>query len=268
MGKRTHYAPGVFNWVELATTDPEAAKAFYGRLFGWQSDDQPVPDEYGGGVYTLLRLDGDIVASLQLQPEAQRDDGVPPHWMSCVAVEDADATATRAQELGGTVFTTYDMMDMARMAIVADPTGAFLGAWQAGNVAGAARVNDPGCLTSNELSTNDMDRAAAFYADLFGWRVEEIDTQGGPRYWSIRHEGAADGQNGGARLLAPEQEGVPPYWMPYFTVPSADAAVATATDGGGSVLSGPLTIGTGSRIAALRDPQGAVFAVFEGWVAD
>ena len=268
MGKRNRYAPGVFNWVELATTDPEAAKEFYGRVFGWTAADESVPDAYGGGVYTMLRLDGDDVASLQEQPAAQLEAGVPPHWLSCISVDDADATAARVQELGGTVLTTYEVMTMARLAIVADPTGAFFGAWQAGDTVGAARVNDPGCLTNNELSTDDVDRASSFYADLFGWRIEEIDTHGGPRYWGIRHEGAANGLNGGMRQLAPEQEGVPPHWMPYFTVDEADAAVAVATDAGGTVLAGPMTIGTGSRIAALADPQGAVFAIFEGAVDD
>lgn len=268
MGTRTDHAPGVFNWVELATADADAAAAFYGRLFGWTADEVAVPDEYGGGSYTTLRLNGDAVAGLQQQPEAQLEAGVPPHWMSCVRVAAADATAARAESLGGTVHTTYDAMDSARIAIIADPSGAFLGAWQPLARAGADRVNDPGCLTMNELSTDDMDRASAFYRDLFGWQFEEIDTHGGPRYWSVRHEGAAGGLNGGARLLSPDEVGVPPHWMPYVTVGDLDAAVATAADAGATVLAGPMPLGNGSRIAAIADPQGAAFAIFEGEVDD
>jgi hypothetical protein len=269
MGSRTQYAPGVFSWVELEASDPDAAKDFYGRLLGWTAEDEEVPDEHGGGTYTTLRLGGDAVAGLQRQPEPQREAGVPPHWLSCVSVTDADATAARAEALGGTVHTRYDAMSKGRMAILADPTGAFLGAWQAGNMPGAERVNDPGCLTMNELSTDDMDRASAFYRDLFGWRIEEIDTGDGPRYWSIRHDGAAGGGlNGGARLLAPEQGGVPPHWMPYFTVRSVNGAVATATEAGGTTLAGPIQLPTGSTIAVIADPQGAAFAIFEGETDD
>lgn len=269
MGTRTAYAPGIFCWVELESADPEAAKAFYGRLLGWTADDEPVPAEFGGGTYTTWRLDGDAVAGLQQRPADQVNAGVPPHWLSCVSVADADATAARAAALGGTVHAVYDAMSHGRMAIVADPTGAHLGAWQAGDLPGAARVNDRGCLTMNELNTDDVDRAADFYRELFGWRVERIDTGGGPSYWSIRHEGAAgNGLNGGARLLAPEQAGVPPHWLPYFTVADLDGALATATDAGGMVLAGPIQLPTGSRLAVLADPHDAAFAIFQGEIDD
>jgi uncharacterized protein len=269
MGHRTSYPPGVFNWVELSTTDLDAAKRFYGALFGWTAEDEAVPDQDGGGVHTVLRLDGDEVAGLQAQPETQREAGVPPHWLSCVAVADADATAARAAELGGTVLTTYAVMTRARMTILADPAGAFFGAWQAGDRFGATRVNDPGCLTNNELSTDDVDRASDFYRGLFGWRIEEVDTGGGPRYWSIRQEGAAGGGlNGGARELAPDGSAGAPHWMPYFTVADLDAAVQSATTAGGAVLAPPMAIGPSARIAVLGDPQGAGFALFEGPVDD
>ena len=155
------------------------------------------------------------------------------------------------------------------MAVIADPTGAVFGVWQARDSIGATLVNDPGCLTMNELSTNDADAAATFYSDLFGWKVEALDTQGAPPYWSIRHEGGAGGLNGGMRELAPEQSeaGVPPHWMPYFTVASLDEAIATTQGAGGTLHAGPIEIPAG-RIAVLSDPQGAFFAIFEGEMAD
>jgi predicted enzyme related to lactoylglutathione lyase len=99
--------------------------------------------------------------------------------------------------------------------------------------------------------------------------VEEIDTQGGPPYWAIRHEGAARGLNGGMRELAPEQTeaDVPPHWMPYFTTASVDDTIAATKDAGGSHVFGPLDIPAG-RFAVLHDPQGAFFAIFEGEVDD
>jgi uncharacterized protein len=266
MGKRTSYEPGTFSYTELATTDPDAAKEFYGRVFGWQPDDVPLPEEAGGGTYTLLKLDGDTVAALTPQQPQQREAGVPPHWFNYVTVADVDATADRVKELGGAVHAgPFDVMENGRMAVIADPTGAMLGVWEPRDSIGATRVNDPGCLTMNELSTNDVPRATEFYEGLFGWNVEKLDTGDAPSYWSVRHEGAAGGLNGGMRELAPEQEGVPPHWMPYFTVASIDGAIATATESAGSAVFGPVEIPAG-RIAVLHDPQMAFFAIFEGEV--
>ena len=266
MGKRTSYEPGTFSHVELATTDPGGAKEFYGKIFGWEADDRPIPEDAGGGVYTLLKLDGEDVAALYEQRPDQREAGVPPNWFSYVTVADADAAAERAKELGGAVHAgPFDVMTAGRMAVIADPTGAMFGVWQAGDSIGATLVNDPGSLTMNELSTNDVPRATEFYEGLFGWSVEKLDTGDAPPYWSIRHEGAAGGLNGGMRELAPEQQGVPPHWMPYFTVASAEEAIATATVSGGSAVFGPLDIPAG-RFAVLHDPQGAFFAIFEGEV--
>jgi uncharacterized protein len=270
MGKRTSYDPGTFSWIELSTTDTAGAKEFYGGLFGWEADDTPIPQDAGGGVYTILKLDGESVAALYEQMKDQREAGIPPNWFSYITVTDADATAARAKELGGSVHAgPFDVMTMGRMAVIADPTGAVFGVWQARDSIGATQVNDPGCLTMNELSTNDVDAAARFYTDLFAWNVEALDTQGAPPYWSIRHEGAAAGLNGGMRQLAPEQAeaGVPPHWMPYFTTRSVDDAIKATTGAGGTHHAGPIDIPAG-QIAVLSDPQGAFFAIFEGDVDD
>jgi predicted enzyme related to lactoylglutathione lyase len=268
MGTRTSYEPGTFSWIEFSTTDPDEAKVFYGELFGWQAEDTPIPEDAGGGVYTICTIGGERVAAIQEQRADQRDAGIPPNWFSYITVASADEAAAKAKELGGSIhMDAFDVMTAGRMAVVGDPTGAVFGAWEAGDNIGATLVNDPGCLTSNELSTNDVERAREFYSAMFGWRIEEVDTQGGPRYWTIAHDGAAEGRNGGMRGPAPEQAGVPPHWMPYFTVSSADAAIATTREAGGAVHAGPVEIPAG-RIAVLGDPQGAIFGIFEGEVDD
>src|SRR5919204_1664809 len=98
MGERTGYEPGTFCWADLATTDQDAAKAFYSGLFGWEAEDMPVGD---GASYSLQRLRGKDVAAIAPQPPQQRDAGVPPVWNNYVTVESADAAADRAAELGG-----------------------------------------------------------------------------------------------------------------------------------------------------------------------
>ncbi len=262
MTKRTEYEPGTFSWVELSTTDPDAAKAFYGELLGWDADDQELPD---GGVYSMMQVGGENVAAIQKQPEQQQ--GLPPFWFNYVTVANADDAAAKAKEAGATVHVDpFDVMDAGRMAVVMDPTGAAFGIWQAGESIGATLVNDPGSLTWNELSSTDVPKAIEFYETLFGWNVEEIDTGDFPPYWSIGHDGGAGGRNGGMRELPQEHqdEGVPSNWMPYFTVSgSVDEAIATAEASGGTNLFGPLDLPAG-RFAVIRDPQGAVFGIFEG----
>lgn len=265
MGKRDRYEPGTFCWADLMTTDTEAAKSFYGELFGWEFEDTEVPP---GGTYTSLRLDGDAIGGLYELPAEQQGQGVPPSWFNHVSTDDADATSAKVSELGGKVLMgPMEVMENGRTMMIQDPTGAVIGAWQPKEQIGATRVNDPGCLTSNELSTNDIDAAIDFYSKLFGWRIEDADTGGGPRYWLINHDGAAKGRNGGMRELSPEQEGVPPHWMPYFTVESVSDAIEKVDGAGGTAHAGPIEIPSG-RIAVLGDPQGPIFGIFEGEVDD
>ena len=265
MGTRTSYEPGTFSWVDVATTDQEGAKQFYTALFGWETEDFPVP---GWSTYTMCRVGGENVAAISPQPEAMASQGVPPVWNNYVTVASADETTAKAKELGGQAFMEpFDVMDAGRMAVLADPTGAALMVWEPRENIGAGRVNDPGCLTWNELSTNDTAAAERFYSELFGWRFEPMDTGGGPPYWVIRHDGAAEGRNGGMRELAPQQEGAPPHWMPYFTTESVEQTIERTKELGGEAHAGPLDLPAG-RIAVLTDPQGAFFAVFEGEVDD
>jgi predicted enzyme related to lactoylglutathione lyase len=264
MGTRTSYESGTFSWVELATTDRDDAKRFYGGMFGWECEDEA---RLGGDVSTMARLDGAAVAGITDQSASQGPEA-SPSWVSYVTVARAEESATRARELGGTVHAEpFDIGDAARVAVVADPTGASIGLWEARDSIGSERVNGPGCLTSNELATDDVDAASKFYRGLFGWAIEEVDTGGGPRYWLIHGEGALEGRNGGMRELGRPGEGVAPNWMPYFTTESAGKALARAEELGGSTLMPATQIPAGT-IASVRDPQGAVFSIFEGDVDD
>src|SRR5262245_14640151 len=107
MVKVDSHPPGRFCWVELATTDQPAAKKFYGTLFGWASEDQPIgPSE----VYTMFKKGGPAVAAgYTLRPEERT---LPPHWNLYVSVPSADAAAAKAKELGGTVLAPpFDVME-------------------------------------------------------------------------------------------------------------------------------------------------------------
>jgi predicted enzyme related to lactoylglutathione lyase len=140
-GARIVNEPGSLNFNSLSTRDVKGAKAFYGAVFGWETLD------LGGGVQ-MWRLPGyaefleqsdpglrkrvaesggptgfeDVVAALN--PIADHEGDVPAHWGVTFAVEDADATAERASELGGQVLAPPFDAPWVRMTVIADPQGA------------------------------------------------------------------------------------------------------------------------------------------------
>jgi predicted enzyme related to lactoylglutathione lyase len=255
MGERTSYPPGTFSWVELLTTDVDDAKRFYGELFGWEYEDSPIGDD---SVYSMAQLGGKYVSGAYAPPPEQ---GTPPNWLSYVSTDDVDRVAERSGELGATVMAgPFDVFDSGRMAVVQDPTGAVFGVWQPREHIGAQVVNVPGALTMNQLNTNDPEAASRFYSDLFGWKVEAIDTGGGPPYWGIHR--ADGGLNGGMMALPPDAQ-VPSHWLAYFVTDDMDGAARRIPELGGELMVPPTPIPSG-RFAVARDPQGAFFALFEG----
>lgn len=255
MSERSGYVPGTPCWVDLATPDIEAAASFYGDLLGWEVPEQPNSAEMGG--YRRATKNGRDVAGMM--PLMQQ--GQPPAWSTYVSVEDADATAKAVSAGGGTVVAApMDVMDLGRMAVFTDPSGAFFGVWQPGSFAGAALVNEYGCLGWNELGTRDVDAAKRFYGDLFGWTTEERPMGDMGTYNILKlGENPVGGMFDIGDALPPE---VPPHWLAYFTVEGCDAAIEQAKAGGGGLNAGPMDIDPG-RFAVLRDPWGAVFAVLQ-----
>ena len=252
MGKRQSYEPGTFSWVDLSTPDSESAKAFYANLFGWEFRDDKIP---GDGVYTMCFRQGDAVGAIVEQ------DQQPAHWNNYVSVESADETAAKARDLGATVVEDpFDVMEFGRMAVLADPGGAMLCAWEARSHIGAGRVNDLGCMSWNELQTRDSESAGDFYRALFGWETDPIEQDGNLVYTTIKNAGS---QNGGFMPMSEEHGDAPSFWLPYFAVNSCDETVEKTRGSGGAVLAGPMDLPAG-RIAVLADPAGAAFAVFEG----
>ena len=256
MGDRSSYTPGTFCWVELHSSDADDAKRFYSGLFGWDFEDREMD---GDGVYTLCRVDGKLVGAL-MQQHPEMEQGVPPNWLSYVSTDDVDAAASKAGELGANVMAgPFEVMDAGRMAVVQDPTDAVFAIWQPGGTFGAELVNVPGALAFNQLNSSDQGAAERFYSDLFDWKVESVDTGGGPRYWGISN---SEGWMNGGMMDLPPSSG-PSHWLCYFGTADLDATVANIAELGGQVVVEPTAVPTG-RFAVASDPQGAFFAVFQG----
>ena len=128
MPEFTEYTPGTFCWIDLATTDAEGAKRFYGELFGWELTDQPVGNDM---VYTGITQGGKAVGALYAMGKEMLDMNIPPMWMSYISVENADDAAAKAKKLGGKMNSDpFDVMDIGRMGVIQDPTGAYISIWQ------------------------------------------------------------------------------------------------------------------------------------------
>jgi predicted enzyme related to lactoylglutathione lyase len=112
---------GAFSWCELMTTDADAAKAFYTKLFGWDTEDMSMP----GMTYTVVKAGGKGIGGIMTIPkEAQ---GMPPKWGPYVTVDDVDQTARTAEQLGAKLrMPPQDIPDVGRFCVIEDPQGAVI----------------------------------------------------------------------------------------------------------------------------------------------
>src|ERR1700730_4836184 len=246
MTVRTSYAQGTPNWVDLQTTDQDAAKAFYAGLFGWTYDDQPMPQ---GPVYSMAMLGEHSVAAIAPQSPELAAAGAPPMWNTHLAVDSVEQAVAKVEAAGGKVgMAPFDVMDAGRMAFVIDPAGAAVALWQANQHIGATLVNEPGTGVWNELITTDPG-VVAFYTSVLGLTTSTMD-MGAGEYTLFE----VDGQMVGG-TTAPQMPGTPNHWHVYFGVADADATVAKATELGGSVVVPQFDSPVG-RMAARADPDG------------
>lgn len=119
IGAGLKHDPGSLTWNELLTKDPEAARSFYGDLFGWDSEDQ----QMGPATYTVFSK-GDEQTAGMMEIDPNWGD-VPPNWTVYFAVEDCDAAAEKAEQLGGQVrMPSQDVPGVGRFAAIQDPQGA------------------------------------------------------------------------------------------------------------------------------------------------
>lgn len=249
MPERDHYAQGVPSWVDLTTSDFEAAKRFYTALFGWDCQDQ----ESDAGPYALALQRGEPVAGIY---QTQGDGSM---WNTYIAVDDADATAKAITDAGGRILMEpFDVQGSGRMAMAADPTGAVFGIWQAGNHIGARVVNEHGALNWNELTTNDTAAAIDFYEKVFGYEVETTETPGGRDYHMFKVN-----DRGIAGTLEPAMPEMPNSWGCYFAVDDVAEIERLAKDNGGSVIFGPLEAPEVGTFLGLTDPTGSDFTVIQ-----
>lgn len=256
MAEIDRHKPGSFSWIELTTTDQNAAKEFYSSLFGWTFQDSPMgPDDF----YTMFSLKGRTCAAVYTMRQDEQAMHIPPHWNLYITVESADDTAKRAPELGGKVLAPpFDVAEHGRSAVIQDPAGAVFMLWQPKQNPGMGIKDEPGSFCWADLNTPDQKASAAFYSKLFGWEMEPARDSSG--YLHIKNAGE---YIGGIPPREQQNPNAPPHWMIYMLVSNCDASTEKAKKLGAKVYMGPMTMEKVGRITILADPQGAVSALFE-----
>jgi predicted enzyme related to lactoylglutathione lyase len=239
---------GSFFWYELMTPDTRAAEAFYGSVVGWTA----APFE--GGDYTVLSANGAGVGGIMTAPQ-----GVPPHWIGYIHVDDVDAAAAAAEKAGGKIEKApWDVPTVGRMAAITDPqgTGYMLMKPFSNEQRPQVAPNTPGHIGWHELHARDWEKAWDYYSGLYGWQKDHAMDMGPMGTYQIFAE---NGQQRGAMFNSPN---VPhPIWLFYFNVDSITAAQQRLETAGGKIMNGPMEVPGGGWIIQAADPQGVMFAI-------
>jgi uncharacterized protein len=119
---------GEFCWTEIATNDLEKCQTFYENVFGWEIKKN---DNYDAGMdYREFSNGGRGFGGMyEITREIWGEEMPPPHFMTYIAVDDVDETASQAFELGGTIaIPPTDIPNVGRFCLIKDPTGAMFSA--------------------------------------------------------------------------------------------------------------------------------------------
>ncbi|MEJ3405344.1 VOC family protein [Rathayibacter sp. YIM 133350] len=252
------YPEGVPSWVQLDVPNPTEAARFYGTLFGWQ-----VRDPSAG--YLFVHVDGADVAGI-----APVGGNVEVAWRTYIAADDADLTAERVAEKGGSILRPPENAGpYGRWAVCADRDGTQFRLWQAGTCVGAQYVNAPGGWNFSVLRGRHPEAALAFYRDAFGWEMSTDLGAGmirlpgyGDHLASTADPGIHERQRFAPPGFADVIAGLEPYdgasvWEVRFSVQDRDATAALAVQAGATELS--RDEGEWTKEVRLPDPFGAVF---------
>ena len=239
-------------WIDLASSDPAASRAFYAKLFGWDIEVNPDP-QYGG--YALAKLGGKDVAGIGGTQSPEQ----PTAWSIYIGTQDVDDLGRRVQAAGGTVVApAFDVGDQGRMAVFQDPSGAFISGWQTTQMSGF-QAEGANTFSWAELNARGLDKDLPFYREVFGWTAKSTDSAAMP-YTEFQIDG--DRIAGAMEMNPMVPAEVPSYWMAYFGVEDVDRAHRTALDAGAQEMLPPDDF-PGGRFSILSDPQGAAFGLLK-----
>ena len=244
--------PGKFVWLDLATEDPAAAQAFYGKVFGWRF--KPVPGTAAS--YTIIEDANGKVGGLfrQARPAGA---AVGSRWIALMSVMDPATAAAYVRRSGGEVLLAPTTVEGRGVhAVFRDPQGAVFGVLAS---SGGDPPDDPvqdGDVFWLDLFAPSPAGAAKFYSGLAGYDAVEAQTESGRKRWIL-----ATGEIARAGIvpLPPSRGGAG--WLPYILVDDVKAAMSRARAAGGKVLAEPRDDVLGGNLAVIADPMGGAIGV-------
>src|SRR5688500_13689095 len=227
---------GSFIWYELITPDPDAAKAFYDSVVGWDIG-PPSQDEMQ--YREIKRGDGGFAGGVMRLTDEMKSHGARPAWVGYIGVDDVDQSVAAIEQGGGKVLMpAFDIPNVGRIAMVADPQGApfYVMRGASDESSDAFSTDQAQHVRWNELSTTDPDAAVEFYAGHFGWAQEgDMDMGEMGKYRFIQHGGTMIG------AVMPKMPDMPAsLWSYYIGVDDIDRAASAVTEGGGRIFQEPM----------------------------
>ncbi len=245
---------GRFVWHDLMTRDIDKARAFYPELLGWSVTDM---DMGPMGKYPLFK-NGETgmggAVSLADAPEA-----IPSHWINYISVHDVDATCIKATEIGGKVcHPAFDIPEVGRTAIIEDPNGAVFHIYKAAETEGPEVEPAPGAFCWYDCLCTDIEKAKAFYAEIFGWTFAKSEIKIPMEMWVASRDGKPCASIMGKPPSVPRSS-----WMNYIRVEDIKVSTARAEELGAKNLMGPVPMPTGGTFSVIMDPTGAHVLLLE-----
>jgi len=245
------YTPGRFVWYEHCSSDIAKARAFYEKLFGWNTELMAMP---GSDPYPVIHNGDNGIGGYRQAPA-----GTPTRWLSYLSVADVDSSYKAALAAGAKSLTApMDYGSAGRAATVADPTGGVFSLWRGAEGDPAeTETTPPGGWIWNELATQDEKAALAFYEKAFGFSHDAMPMPDGT-YYILKQ-----GDKGRAGVYKSKDAKMPTQWTPYVCVADADATATKAKSLGATVVMPPTDIPGVGRLALFIDPLTASIAILK-----
>ena len=253
---REHH-PGKIVWADLVTPDVRAAKTFYGALFGWTFKDISTGERDYAVAYSAEEPIAGIIER-GMKPGEQRQ----PNWLIFISVKNVGQAQKTVLAHGGKVLAPdRSYKQRGRQAVFADPQGAVFAVLQSTSGDPKDVLADPGEWIWSSLISHDANAEAAFYQDLFDYRVyDPHDDDQEEEHLVLADDHFA---RASCNTLPPTASGLHPHWLHFVRVMSTRDAAAKVESLGGKVLVAPHEDRHGGMIAVVADPAGAPFGLLE-----
>ena len=250
----TEHLPGKLVWVDLLTSNPDAASKFYCGLLGWTA----TTIDQKGKSYIVFRNDGELVAGLA--PHSAGKENRPSHWIGYIAVADLQATLAAAMDNGGSVRApAKNFPDRGHQAIIWDNEKNPIGLLQSASGDPVDDKTVPGEWNWFELYVKDPQAVSAFYHKALGYDVAQETRSGRKSEFVLSSNGSS---RGGIAAL-PEGGDYRPSWLGVILVADIDKTLEKVPALGGKVLVEPRPAEFGSRFAIIQDSTGGTVGLVQ-----